>query len=111
VSTKDDALIEKMARAICLAEGRDPDLEENNVADGVFLPNWTMFNSGANAALTVARKAILEEAAAKVRKLQCTVEEDFDEGYNEGLVDAEAAIAALSTQEQHNEHEGRRTDG
>lgn len=113
MSTKDNALIEKMARAICLAGGRDPDLEDNNVADGVFLPNWTMFNSGAKDALSVARKAILEEAAqACVKRGIDWAKDEFHEdkltaqrartSYAEADRCA-AAIRSLSTQEQNND--------
>ncbi len=76
----EDALIEKMVNA-CL--------------DGMSHDDAT-YEDGMRAALAVARAEILGEAALSVKNLQYRVKEDFDEGYNECCVDAEAAIRSLA---------------
>jgi len=41
--------VERWARIICEKQGLDPDAPDNNVADGVFLPNWTIYEASARA--------------------------------------------------------------
>jgi hypothetical protein len=90
-------LSEMVARAICLAEGRDPDLEDNNVADGVFLPNWTRFDQSARAALSIAEPIIRRDALMEAANM---VKESFEGACYEGMSRfIEAEIRKLSEAE------------
>ena len=48
--------VEKVARSICLYVGKNPDDLDNNVADGLFYPNWTEFSGMARAAIGAMRE-------------------------------------------------------
>ncbi len=81
MSTKDDALIEKMReeyQAVTLSYG---------------------YLSGIRAAHTVARKAILEEALRAI--LKAAEGKPNDVAY--GMHEAGRAVVSLATQEQHND--------
>lgn len=48
--------IEKVARAMCRYAGKNPDELDNNVADGLFYPNWTEFSGLAREAIAAMRE-------------------------------------------------------
>lgn len=50
-------LVEVMARGMCVSYLEDPDALDNNVADGVFLPNWTRHQITAHDAIAAAESA------------------------------------------------------
>lgn len=89
---------ERIARAICVANGLDPDEDDNNVADGLFFPNWTMFEASARAAISALAEptpemieagmnAILEDDGTNISDLS----EDEIKSGRDGM---RAAIAA-----------------
>lgn len=52
-----ERLAEVMARSMCWGRLEDPDALDNNVADAVFLPNWTRYKVDVLAAIAAAERA------------------------------------------------------
>lgn len=89
MSTKDDALIEKMARAV------DPDLFGDKIAK--WESDRESVRRDMRAALAVARMATLEEALREI--LSASEGKTNDVAY--GMHEAGRVVVSLATQEQH----------
>lgn len=110
MSTKDDALVEKIARAMCaeMQPNKDPD-ELGPAPRGTFglQPFWYRgYERQARAALAVAHKAILEEAKAACEAEHLTEpnpNNECDKAYDRGVRDCVVAIRSLANQEHRND--------
>ena len=80
------ALVEKVARAACEVQGRNPDEEVINRYTGNYVKQWTLIGSSIAAAIDIA----LEEAARVAKG-----DEASATPYYRGRVHAAAAIRAL----------------